>query len=254
MILCIITLGFLSGCGTMNHNFDYIKDGNVKSVVIQSVRDKNFKFIVTDKTVLEDFYQLLSKGKEAEESTSLSPDYIFEINLKDKSVKKYYYVVGLDKESKGNLYNNEEKYIIPKRIDNDLLKNFYNIRTPINFKGVYYEAIMKALNEFEDLDKFDSINVCISEDRVAAKFILSTEENEFKERLQKKSKKINLNKILDKSNLDVVVKTVGYKSKIIKMEVAFKERKTELYKLYIIGNYIDKQWILDISDEKQNEF
>lgn len=264
LLIIIVTMTMLTSCGLTdnifvklglrNDKFEYLNEGNIQSVAIQSTRDKNFEFIITDMNVLRELYEILSKGKETEEKSSLKPDYIFEIQMKNRETKKYYYVAGLDKENKGNFYNDGEKYIISSRIDNDLLKNFFNIRTPLRFKEVYYTSIMEAMKMFEELENYNKINVDIDSDKEAAKFIVSTEEEEFRKQLQSKFNNCTLNEETENGGLNIKVKTIGYKSSIIKIIIDFKEGKEDIKRYYVVGKHIDKSWNIDISEEKPNNF
>ncbi len=241
--------------GFKNDRFEYIKEGNVIKVVIQSIRDKNFKFIITDKTVLDELYDILSKAKVSEESSTLNPDYIFELHLSGNKIQKYYYIAGLDKENKGNFYNEDEKYIVSKRLDNDLLDNFFNIRTPVKFKNIYYDSIIEVLDIYNESFDSDKINIYINKDRESAKFILSIEEEDFKEKLENKYDNVVLNQEMGKSAIDMVVSTVGYKSTIIKMKIEFMQKGNVLKEFYILGNYENKKWIINVyKDEKPSDF
>jgi len=241
--------------GLKNDKFEYINEGNVTKVVIQSKRDKNFKFIITDKTVLDELYDILSKAKVSEESSTLNPDYIFELHLSGNKVERYYYIAGLDKENKGNFYNEDEKYIVSKRLDNDLLDNFFNIRTPIKFSSIYYDSIIEVLNIYNESFDSEKINVFINKDKESAKFILSIEEDDFKSKLENKYDNVVLNQELGKYGVDMIVSTVGYKSTIIKMKIEFMEKGNILKEFYVLGNYENKKWIINVyKDEKPNNF
>ncbi|MCM1989893.1 hypothetical protein [Oceanirhabdus seepicola] len=265
ILMIIITCVLFTSCGVLddvfikvgfkNDRFEYINEGNVTKVVIQSVRDKNFKFIITDKTVLDELYDILSKAKGAEESSTLNPDFIFELHLTGNKVEKYYYIAGLDKENKGNFYNEDEKYIVSKRLDNDLLDNFFNIRTPIKFSSVYYDSIIEVLDIYRESFDSDKINVYLNKDRESAKFILSIEEEEFKGTLENKYDNVVLNQELGTSAIDMVVSTVGYKSTIIKMKIEFKQKGNILKEFYVLGNYENKKWVINVyKDKKPSDF
>ena len=65
LIVLVISL-FFTGCRYVdkaniwlklkNEDFEYLKDGNVEEIVIQSTRDAGFRFIVTDKSTIRDLY------------------------------------------------------------------------------------------------------------------------------------------------------------------------------------------------------
>ncbi|WBW98296.1 hypothetical protein [Oceanirhabdus sp. W0125-5] len=265
ILMLIVISALFTGCGVVdnvfikiglkNDRFEYINEGNVTKVVIQSVRDKNFKFIIKDKTVLNELYDILSKAKISEESSTLNPDYIFELHLSGNKVEKYYYIAGLDKENKGNFYNEDEKYIVSKRLDNDLLDNFFNIRTPIKFKSIYYDSIIEVLDIYNESIESEKINVYINKDKESAKFILSIEEEEFRGRLENKYDNVVLNQEMGKSAVDMVISTVGYKSSIIKMKIEFMQKGNVLQEFYVLGNYENKKWVINVyKDEKPSDF
>ena len=76
-----------------NEQFEYIKQNRVDKIVIQSVRDSGFKFVVNDPKAINDIYKTFADGSEVSKRSSLDPDYIFEVYIGEE-VKKYQYVVG----------------------------------------------------------------------------------------------------------------------------------------------------------------
>lgn len=80
-----------------NQQFDYIKQNKVDKIIIQSVRDSGFRFVVNDPKAIDDIYKILSDGSEVSKKSSLDPDYIFEVCTGDE-VRKYQYVVGANEQ------------------------------------------------------------------------------------------------------------------------------------------------------------
>ena len=172
--------------GVKNNDFEYIKQGRIKKIIIQSTRDKSFRFVVTDEIAIKDLYEILSSSKEVNEKSTLESDYIFEMYEGVDKVHKFNYIAGLDEKDGANLYSEDKSYIVSKRIDNDIIQNFWNIRKPIDFKTVYYDSILKVLDKYiKDDGKGKKILLDISEDNEVAKFILSTDLESFKSKVAK---------------------------------------------------------------------
>ena len=92
ILTLLIILSFsLTSCGVIdsikskfsndNSYFDYLESDKIDQISIQSIRDKSFKFLVTDEKSIINMYELLSKAKTSEEKSDLQPDYIFEIKM-----------------------------------------------------------------------------------------------------------------------------------------------------------------------------
>ncbi len=267
LIIFIIICVFSTGCssldnikiksGLKNNDFEYIKQGKIQKIVIQSTRDQGFRFTVTDPNTIGELYDILSTAKTATQKSSLEPDYVFEMVEGNNKVHKFNYVAGLDKSDSGNLYSDNKIYVVSKRIDNDIIKSFWTIRKPKDFKEVYYGSIIDTLSEYlKDKDKNKSVGVSLKDDVDAAKFILSTDLEDFKGELKDK---FNNASVADKGkeNYDVwvTVKTQGYKSTLYKATVVFwdKAEKSEK-KYYIYDKYENGRWNVKISSEKPSEF
>lgn len=266
LIILLITCFISSGCskiddlkvktGLKNTDFEYIKQGKIQKIVIQSTRDQGFRFIVTDKNAISELYDILSQAKLATQKSSLEPDYIFEM-VEGNKTHKFSYIAGLDKKDSGNLYSDEKIYIVSKRIDNDIIKSFWTIRKPKDFKEVYYGSIIEALSQYlKNKDKNKSLGVNLRDDVESGKFILSTNLEDFKSNLNNKFKNVKVAD-KDKENYDiwVTVKTQGYKSTLYKAIVIFwdKNEKSEK-RYYIFDKYENGRWVIKVSEEKQEGF
>jgi hypothetical protein len=263
IIICVFSTGCSSldnikiKSGLKNNDFEYIKQGKIQKIVIQSTRDQGFRFTVTDPNTIGELYDILSTAKTATQKSSLEPDYVFEMVEGNNKIHKFNYVAGLDKSDSGNLYSDNKIYVVSKRIDNDIIKSFWTIRKPKDFKEVYYGSIIDTLSEYlKDKDKNKSVGVSLKDDVDAAKFILSTDLEDFKGELKDK---FNNASVADKGkeNYDVwvTVKTQGYKSTLYKATVVFwdKAEKSEK-KYYIYDKYENGRWNVKISSEKPSEF
>ena len=142
---CDVTNNLAVKLNLRNNQFEYIKENRVDKIIIQNVRDSGFRFIVNDSNAIGDIYQMLSKGREVSEKSSLDPDYIFEIHIGDE-VKKYEYVVGANERNKGNFYDENNIFSISKSLDNTIMQNLSFIRKPRDFEYVYYQSILKVVN------------------------------------------------------------------------------------------------------------
>ena len=264
IFLFIITVTFIfTGCksfdeikvklGVKNNNFEYIKQGRIKKIIIQSTRDKGFRFVVTDEIAIKDLYEILSSSKEVTVKSTLEPDYIFEMYEGIDKVHKFNYIAGLDEKDGANLYSEDKSFIVSKRIDNDIIQNFWNIRKPIDFKTVYYDSILKVLNsDLKAGDENKKILLDISEDNEVAKFILSTDLEAFKSELSNNFDAISLNdKNIDYDVL-IKVKTEGYKATIYKSTVTVKSTLSEKEKkYYVLAKYDKGLWNIEIFEDKK---
>lgn len=268
IIFCFIIIAsfIFTGCksfdeikvklGVKNTDFEYIEQGRIKKIIIQSTRDKSFRFVVTDEIAIKDLYEILSSAKEVNEKSTLESDYIFEMYEGVDKVHKFRYIAGLDKKDGANLYSADKSYIVSKRIDNDIIENFWNIRKPIDFETVYYDSILKVVSKhIKDDDKSKKIFVDINEDNEVSKFILSTDLEAFKSKLLNDS---NVLLVKDKNTgYDelISVKTEGYKSTIYKSSVTIKNKSNENEKKYYVVAKYDKGWNIEtFEDKKPNGF
>ncbi|MCT8975725.1 hypothetical protein N4T77_03835 [Clostridium sp. CX1] len=257
---------FSSGCtklddmkvklGIKNTDFEYIKQGKIEKIVIQSTRDQGFRFIVTDKKAISELYDILSNAKAATTKSSLEPDYVFEM-IEGNKVHKFSYVAGLDKKESGNLYSDNKIYIVSKRIDNDIIKSFWTIRKPKDFSEVYYSSIIDALSQYlKGKEGNTNVGINLRDDVESGKFILSTDLEDFKNNLNNKFKSVKIAD-KDKENYDVwvTIKTQGYKSTLYKSIITFwdKNEKSEK-KFYVFDKYENGRWSIKVSEEKPDGF
>jgi hypothetical protein len=99
-------------------------------------------------------------------------------------IYKFNYVAGIDKNAGGNLYSDDKVYIVSKRLDNDIIQSFWNIRKPKDFNKIYYSSIIQTMSKyFKDDNKNKKIGVNLEDDVDAAKFILSVDLLDFKDKL-----------------------------------------------------------------------
>lgn len=267
LITVLILPMLLSGCsridsmkvrlGLKNNDFEYIKQNKVDKIVIQNTRDKGYRFVVTDQTAIEELYKILSTAKEVEEKSTLKPDYIFEIHESHDKVHKFKYIAGLDKKNGGNLYSDDKVYIVSKRIDNDIIKSFWNIRVPKDFTDIYYSSIISVLNEYTKENKGDkTIGINLNDDIDVSKFILSADLENLKYRLNNKFSGVTLIED-DNTKYDILmtVKTQGYKRTSYKSIVTFYDKKSKKEtKYYIVGEYENTDWNINVFNEKPEKF
>lgn len=266
ILVCILIITFtftLSGCnldkvkvkmGLKNEDFEYIKQGRVNKIIIQSTRDKGFRFIVTDKYVINDLYYILSSAKCVKQKTNLDPDYVFEIYEGHDKVYKFNYVAGVDSQGGANLYNKDKMYLVSGRLDTDIMKNFWNITMPRDFESVYYNAIFKVLDKYEKgRNKNDSIGIDFKNDVEASKMILSVDMENFRRDLVDKYSNAELVKE-DRNKYDVIfdIKTEGYKARLYKMSIKVwnsQEKSEKVY--YVWANHENGGWNINIYDDKK---
>lgn len=263
IVLIMAFSGNLMGCdqidnlqvkfGMKNKDFEYIKEGKINKVTIQNIRDKGFTFIVTDKNSIRELYNILSEAKEVNNKISLEPDYTLEFYESIDKVHKFNYVAGLDKTDAGNLYGDNKIYIVSKSLDDNIIKNFWDIRIPKEFKNVYYNSMIKALEDYsKDLKSDEKIGLDIDDEEVA-KFIMTMDIEEFKENL-KSNEEIIKNDDRNKYDITMDISTEGYKSHIYKCIITFLNKKTKKEtKYYFVNNYDLGAWKFNMSKDKKPE-
>jgi hypothetical protein len=251
----------LSGCSFIdnvevklnlkNQKFDYIKQNRVDKIVIQSVRDSGFRFIVNDSKAIDDIYGILSSGREVSQKSSLDPDYIFEIYNGDE-VKKYQYVVGENEKGTGNFYDENNVFSVSKNLENIIMENLSFIRKPRDFNYIYYQSILKVIeNQKDTLAKEGKVGIDIQGDTDCLKYIFSTDLEEFKKNLNKELPNSDLvNKNSDDFDTIVKVKNRGFNTTIFKTLITIenkKDKSSENY--YVIAEYnYNKDWDIKVSD------
>jgi len=256
-MLVILTL--FTGCsivdkgklklGLKNEDFEYIKNDEVDKIVIQSTRDKGFRFVVTDDKTIKDVYNLLSSAKAMSEKVDLESDYIFEIYVGEE-VKKFNYVVGVDEKSKGNFYDENKVYYVSSRIDNDIIQNLSFVRKPRDFSTIYYGSILKVLEE-----KKSYLNDILG-DVECTKYILSRDIESFNSDVAKITNNV---KIINgnKQDFDVIitVRNQGYTSKKFKTNITIENKNDHSYEIYYVwGDYDLKAWSIQTSTTKPKDW
>lgn len=243
--------------GVKNNDFEYIKQGRIKKIIIQSTRDKSFRFVVTDEIAIKDLYEILSTSKEVSEKSTLESDYIFEMYEGLDKVHKFSYIAGLDEKDGANLYSSDKSYIVSKRIDNDIIQNFWNIRKPIDFKTVYYDSISKVLDKYVKSNvkvegKGKKIGLDISDDNSVAKFVLSTDLESFKSKLLNDYNAVLLKGKSTDYDVLIKVKTEGYKATIYKSSFTIKTALSEKEKVYyVVAKYDKGLWNIETYEDKK---
>lgn len=256
-----------SGCSTLdklkvsfrmkNNDFEYIKENKINKIIIQNTRDPGYRFIVTDKRAINDLYDILSKAKEVDKESELKPDYIFEMHESHDKIHKFQYIVGLDKKNGGNLYGDGKVYIVSKRIDNDIIKSFWDVRIPKDFTSIYYDSILEILDNYlkDNKGTNKTIGINLDDDIEVGKFILSKDLEEFKNRL-KKYKGVYLVEE-DDSKYDVVMtlKTQGYRRLLYKSSAIFHDRVDRNDKNYYLkAEYENRSWNVECFNKKPGNF
>lgn len=236
--------------GLKNNDFEYIKEGRISKVVIQNNRDKGFTFIITDKSAINDLYGILSKAKKVDQKIKLKPDYTLEFYEGLDKVHKFNYIAGLDKKEAGNLYSDKQIFIVSKRLDDDIMKNFYNIRIPNEFKNVYYSSILNAIKDYRKTigdDKRIGIDL---NDQEIAKFVLTMDVEEFKDELGK-NEEIITDDNRNKYDITMDITTEGYKKDKFKCIIKFYDKisKKET-KYYFVDEYSLNSWKFNFTKDK----
>ncbi|WP_460288509.1 hypothetical protein [Clostridium sp. CTA-7] len=259
-ILVIILSVSLTSCGVMdnikgkfkrdNGYFDYLGSGKVDVISIQSVRDKSFKFIVTDDKAILSMYELLSKAKVSEKKSDLQPDYIFEIKIGDE-VKKFNYIVGA---YDGNFYDENMSFTVSKRLDESIIQNLSIIRKPRDFEYIYYNSILEVMNrkKKELNDGNNKVGIDIQGDIDCLKYIFSADIEDFLERAKKITPNVEMVEN-NESEFDIVIKVKnrGHNSTVYKSNITVEDKKNKLEDYYyVVGENEFKEWNIDIYSKK----
>lgn len=259
VLLCLSTM--LSGCGFIdnlevkmnlkNNQFDYIKQSKVDKIVIQSVRDSGFKFVVKDDKAIEDIYNILSKGSQVSQKSTFDPDYIFEVYIGDE-VRKYNYVVGDNEHNVGNFYDENNAFSVPKNLENTIIQNLSFIRKPRDFNYIYYESILKVIETKKDsLSNQNKVGIDIREDIDCLKYIFSVDLEDFKKKLSKTLPSVGLINTGDNDNFDTIIKVKnrGYNTTNFKTLITVDNKKDKSFEnYYVTAEYNYKDWTIKISE------
>ena len=256
----LIASMMLSGCTFINNlevkmnlknqQFEYIKQNRVDKIVIQSVRDSGFRFVVTDSKAIDDIYQLLSEGSEVSKKSSLDPDYIFDICIGDE-VKKYQYVVGANEHDTGNFYNEDKAFSVSKNLENTIMQNLSFIRKPRDFQYIYYQSILKVIEGKKNvLSNGNKVGIDIGGDVDCLKYIFSVDLEEFKKNLNKTLPNVDLvNNNSENFDTIIKVKNRGYNSTIFKTLITVDNKKDKSFEsYYIVAEYNYKDWDIKVSE------
>ena len=238
--------------GFKNEDFEYIAEGKANKIIIQSTRDRGFRFEVTDKKTISGLYDILSTANKVEKKSELDADYIFEIHV-GEDVYSFNYVVGLNKKGEGNFYDDNNIYEVSKRLDNDIIQNLSFVRKPREFKTIYYNTILMPLEEKKDILASKKIGIDLNEDVDCKKYILSIELEDFKRELEKISNDITILKPEDsKEDYDVIVtvKNAGYLSKTFKTIVTIDDKKDKTYNNYYMLAKYQTKWEIEMQEGK----
>jgi hypothetical protein len=251
----------LSGCSFIdnlevkmnlkNNQFDYIKQSNVDKIVIQSVRDSGFRFMVKDSKAIEDIYNILSKGSQVSQKSTFDPDYIFEVYIGDE-VRKYNYVVGDNGRNVGNFYDENNEFSVSKNLENTIMQNLSFIRKPRDFNYIYYESILKVIEAKKDsLSNDNKVGIDIGGDTDCLKYIFSVDLDDFKKKLTKTLPNVSLINNEDSSNFDTIIKVKnrGYNTTTFKTLITVDNKKDKSFEsYYVIAEYNFKDWTIKVSE------
>lgn len=259
VLLCLSTM--LSGCGFIdnlevkmnleNNQFDYIKQSKVDKIVIQSVRDSGFKFVVKDDKAIEDIYNILSKGSQVSQKSTFDPDYIFEVYIGDE-VRKYNYVVGDNEYNVGNFYDENNAFSVPKNLENTIMQNLSFIRKPRDFNYIYYESILNVIEVKKDsLSNQNKVGIDIGGDIDCLKYIFSVDLEDFKKKLSKTLPSVGLMNTGDNDNFDTIIKVKnrGYNTTTFKTLITVDNKKDKSFEnYYVTAEYNYKDWTIKVSE------
>lgn len=265
ILLLAAALLLFSGCtrlddlkvkyGFRNTDFEFLNSEDIDSIIIQSTRDKGFRFIVTDKSTINGLYKSLSSAKKSEDVIGHDPDYIFEIHDMDGDVVKYSYIAGVSDQKRANFYNEEESYIVTDRIDNNLIQNLYSIRKPKFFEDIYYGSLLDLIKTVKEEYNDKGIGIKFYDDLETQKYQLSRDIEDFRTDALKEGAVILSHG--EKADAVLEVKTQGYTTLVFKAVVNLRIDSEFITRdFYIHGKYVNDitGWETVISDTKPEGF
>lgn len=267
IVILIIFSTLFTGCKTLdklqvklgfrNNDFEFIKEEKVDKIVIQSTRGTGFRFMVTDPITINEVYEFLSSASPAKTTTNLNSDYVFEMYMGDE-VKKYNYVVGINKRGVGNFYDENHSYVVSKRLDNDIIRNLSFIRKPREFEKVYYPSILEVLTKNKDKlnEGNKKIGIDIEGDIDCAQYLLSVDLEDFKRKLQSIIPNASLMNH-DRENYDVIVtvKNQGYKTTTFKTIITIEDKKEKSQtNYYVTCEYYGNDWNIKVDTKKPDSW
>ena len=243
--ILMVMLAF-TGCGKIeelkieygykNTDFEFLMNEDLKTIIIQSTRDKGFRFVVRDQSTINELYESLSTAKVMDEVISYNSDYIFEFHNLDGDVYYYEYVAGVSEGEKANFYSEDKSYLVTDRIDNNLIRNLYSIRKPKYFEDIYYDSLVDLVKMIKDEYADMSIGIKVYEDLPVLKYQLSKDLEDFKAKL--KDEGAVLLEEGDTVDLVLDVKTSGFTTITYKAEVNLIDSANySEKKYYIFGTY-----------------
>lgn len=259
-VLLIITT--LSGCTLLdsaevklnikNQYFDYMSQNKVDKIIIQNVRDSGFRFIINDSKAIDDVYKLLSKGSEVSKKVVLTQIIYLKFGLEMK-LKKYQYVVGANESGTGNFYDDDKAFSVSKNLENTIMQNLSVIRKPRDFEYVYYQSILKVINNKKDSISSGKVGVDISNDTDCLKYMFSIDLQEFKKNLNKILPNVDLVKN-NSEQFDTVIKVKnrGFNTTTFKTLITVENKSDKsLENYYISAEYNYKDWDITVSEPNQ---
>ena len=238
--------------GFKNDDFNYMKTNKVDEIIIQNTRDSGFRFKVTDQKAIEDIYNALASGNPKSAKSSLDADYIFEIHCGDE-IKKYKYVVGVDESGKGNFYDDEKAYKVPKNLDQTIINNLSFIRRPREFNSIYYGTIMTVLDMNKDqlINPKYKVGINMQGDLDCVKYLFSVELQQFQKELQKVIPGAGIiSNNNDEYNVIVTVQNKGYESETFRTLITIDNKlENTSQKYYVVGHYEFKKWEITVGKD-----
>ena len=238
--------------GFKNDDFNYMKTNKVDEIIIQNTRDSGFRFKVTDQKAIEDIYNALASGNPKSAKSSLDADYIFEIHCGDE-IKKYKYVVGVDESGKGNFYDDEKAYKVPKNLDQTIINNLSFIRRPREFNSIYYGTIITVLDMNKDqlINPKYKVGINMQGDLDCVKYLFSVELQQFQKELQKVIPGAGIiSNNNDEYNVIVTVQNKGYDSETFRTLITIDNKlENTSQKYYVVGHYEFKKWEITVGKD-----
>lgn len=250
---CVAGEALMERYGLRNGDFEFLKDDDFRSILIESTRDPRFRFIVTDPMTIREIHQSLSSARGMEEPSRLEPDYVFEFQFADGAVRRYHYVAGLSYQGGGNFYGEDAVYRVADRIDNTLIRNLYSLRKPKFFERVYYDSMVELVRLVE-AQHSGTVGVKIHNDMEILKFQLSVDIERFRENLLKEGAYLLAEG--QKSDLVLDVKTQGFTTTVYKAVVQLTKGAEVSQPYYIYGRFQGDlgKWETVISDTRPEGF
>lgn len=193
LLCCIFMSMILTSCvGTKVNQAmaEYgLESAELSRVNILSTRYAG-KYTLIDKRSMNRVRNVVIKARDAKIDTKLQPDFIFDFFDDTDKLASFKYIAGIDDSDTANLIDEDgHLYHISPSVENEFLKNILKTSNAKNIPE-YYESLIEKLLDNDMVKDGSTVVVDISRDDNVMKSILSVDQKEILDTIDKKSIKV----------------------------------------------------------------